>query len=144
MPKLSLELNPSSCFFFKWQFCCFKTCHTIQCSKAYLNLFWLVASPRIEYQQLSFNKFSLSLTRYIPKNCSSSFFIYNIRCKVQEKKIKIGFQWKISSKKIKNLFLKCKSKYLCCGWENKILGLYLCYLQNRKSQQIMTEYPQKN
>ena len=130
-------------FFFKWQFCCFKTFYTIQCLKAYLKVFWLVASPRIEYQQLSFNILSLNITRYIPNICSSNFFIYNIRCKIQEKKLRTGFQWKISSKIIKKLFSKYKSKYLCCSLQDKILGLYVCYLQYRKSQQILTECPKQ-
>ena len=49
----------------------------------------------------------------------------------------------IKQKKNKKLFLKYKTKYLCCGLQNKILGLYLCYLQNRKSHQIMTYSPKK-
>ena len=109
-------------FFFKWQFYCFKTCHTIQLWKVYLNVFWLVTSPRIEQQQLSINKFSLNFTRYIPKNCSSNFTIYNTRCKVQEKKLGLGLEDEyMKDITPKNLFLKHQSKYLCCGLQNKII-----------------------
>ena len=50
----------------------------------------------------------------------------------------------IKQKKMKNLFLKYISKYLCFVLQNKILGLYLSFLQYRKSQQIMTESPKKS
>ena len=60
------------------------------------------------------------------------------------KKPKARVQRKNIKQKNENLFLKYKSKYLCRGLQNKILGLYLCYLQYRKSQRIMTESPPKN
>ena len=45
---------------------------------------------------------------------------------------------------MKSLFLKYKPKYLCFALQNKILELYLCFLQYRKSQQIMTQSPKKS
>ena len=82
----------------------------------------MVTSPRIEQQQLSINKFSLNFSRYIPKNCSSNFTIYNTRCKVQEKKLGLGLEDEyMKDITPKNLFLKHQSKYLCCGLQNKII-----------------------
>ena len=44
--KFSFALNLSSWFSKIAAPCCFKTCHTYIIKKDYLNLFWLIASPK--------------------------------------------------------------------------------------------------
>ena len=100
----------------------FNACHTIKLWKVYLNVFWLVTSPKIEQQQLSVNKFSLNIMRY--QKFVGAILLYTITGARYQKKTRtrVG-KWlyeRYYSKKF-NLFLKYKSKYLCCGFQNKII-----------------------
>ena len=97
-------------------YCCFKTCHTKHCYKVYLNLFWLAVSPIIEWQQPSF-KFSFSTIRLPPY-----FSIYNIKYKVQEKKLWQRFKLKISSWNFLRPYSWDIDHILrCCGLQDKII-----------------------
>ena len=115
--RLSLALNLSSCFF-KRQFYCIKTCHTMQLWKVYLNVFSLVTSPRIEQQQLSIKKFSLNLTRY--QKIVASILLYKKKKKIRTR-VERWLCERYYSRKFKNLFFKYKSEYLCWGLQNKII-----------------------
>ena len=98
----------------------FKACHTIKLWKVYLNVFWLVTSPRIEQQQLSINKFSLNLTRY--QKIVVAILLYTIPGARYKKKTRtrVG-RWLYERYYSKKLILKYQSKYLCCGLQNKII-----------------------
>ena len=57
----------------------------------------------------------------VPENCSSNC-LYTISCTTPKKKTRTRVQIKdVQAKTFKDLFLKHKSKYLCCGLQNKII-----------------------
>ena len=89
--------------------------HHIWSRKIYLNLFWLVTGPKIEQKQVLI----LFETYQVARKCCSNFLINNIRYNVREK---IQDHGSNEGLQLKNLFLRCKSIYLCCS-----LCLWLSY-----------------
>ena len=83
----------------------------------------MVISPMIEQQQLGINNLSLNLTRY--QKIVAATLLYTIPGARYKKKsmIRAG-RWLFEiyyPKTFKNLSLKCKSKHLCCGFQNNII-----------------------